>query len=298
MPEASLELWWTFFLGTAILLFMIIGLLSIVILSRRQKLKDQSERVRILEESEKKIRALLDQSEMLRRNLAEFSREILRVQEEERSFISRELHDEVGQLLATISVNLGVVQKELFNFTPSAQQRIKETQSLVQETFTRLHGVLSELRTVAVGQLGLIGATRNFTEEFSYRSGIEVELRAVEEIEILAFEQKLALYRVIQEGLTNVLRHAHANRVTIDISRINSNFHMKVKDNGQGFDISILNNPSIGSEVPFGLLGIMERVKLASGSCLITSERGEGTSIDIDIPVPSGNRSENEQSIN
>lgn len=188
MPEASLEIWWTFFLGTAVVLLLIFGLLAIIMYSYRQQTKAQNEKVRLLEESEKKANALLEQSEAIQRNLAQFSQEIIRVQEEERSFISRELQDQIGQLLAAISMNMEVIQKGFR--TPDAQfeKRITDSKELIQEMFNRVHGVLSELRAVAISQFGFLGTTRNFIEEFSHRTGIEVKLSAVEEIEKLSSE--------------------------------------------------------------------------------------------------------------
>jgi len=289
MLEASLEILRTFFLGTAVVLLLILGLLAIIVHSYRQQTKAQNERVRLLEESEKKAKALLEQSEAMQRNLAQFSQEIIRVQEEERSFISRELHDQIGQLLATISMNLEVIQKDFRNPDALFEKRIKDSKELIQEMFNRVHGVLSELRAVALSQFGFLGTTRNFIEEFSNRTGIDVQLSAVGGIEKLSSEQKLALYRVVQESLNNVLLHAHAVNVKIDMSNHNSTVHVSIEDDGRGFDVSVLKNPPEGTDVPFGLLGMQERIKLIHGKFDIVSERGKGTAINIDVPLQNNN---------
>jgi signal transduction histidine kinase len=285
MSETPVDLMWTFFLGTVIVLTLISAFLIVVILSQRQKVIDRNERVKILEESKKKIEALLNQSEAMQRNLTQFSQEIIRVQEEERSFIGRELHDQIGQILATVAVNLEVIRNEITGSDPSVRKRMLETQSLIQQTFDRVRGILSELRTVAISQIGLVGAIRNYTDEFSNRTGITVDFVSSEDVEKLNSEQKLTLYRVIQEGLTNVMIHARAKRVIINISRPNSTIHMKIQDDGRGFDVSIVQNPSPGSKVPFGLLGMQERIKLVRGEFTIASEIGKGTSIDVEIPL-------------
>ncbi len=222
--------------------------------------------------------------------LAHLSRQTIRMQEEERTAISRELHDEVGQMLATISINLQLVKRDLEKGTEAIGviRKLDRAQVSVGDANGRIRRFLSSLRPVELDDIGLSSALVKLTEEFSEQTGIRMKYSEHQSMEELSSEQKIVLYRVIQESLSNIMKHADANEVNISITRSGDCIHTDIRDNGNGFDYNEYLQTRQGqvTDRQLGLLGMKERVKLAHGECSITSEPGKGTCVHVRIPVP------------
>jgi PAS domain S-box-containing protein len=236
-----------------------------------------------------RMQRLLEESRRMQERLASLSQVTIRMQEEDRRSISRELHDEVGQLLATVTVNLESVKKGMQRGAEVIRlvKRLEETKGLVGDIFERVRRCLKELRPVGFDATGLTPALRRLTGEFSERTGIVVEFNEDESSELLSTDQKIILYRVVQESLSNTAQHAHANQVTITFGQADGYIVASIRDDGCGFDLpayerSLSEQPS---NVHLGLIGMQERVKIAQGTFRITSEAGKGTKIHVRIPL-------------
>ena len=220
-----------------------------------------------------------------RRDLQRLSTELINAQEDERRRLSRELHDEMGQALTMMSINLAAIEKELpSELAPTIRERLAETTSLADQTLDQIRELSLDLRPSTLDELGLVPTLRWYVNRYTRRLNIEVELEAIDFEERLTPEMETAVYRVVQEALTNVARHAQASRVHVRLERKESAVVAFINDNGKGFDAEKIT----GSEAPehgVGLLGIRERVSSLGGSFSIQSGPGQGTRLTIEIPL-------------
>jgi signal transduction histidine kinase len=172
-----------------------------------------------LKKSKHHYSKLLEESDRLQKQLRQLSRKILSTQEEERREISRELHDVIAQTLTGINVRLATLKKEAAISTKGLDRNIARTQLLVEKSVDIVHRFARELRPAVLDDLGLIPALHSFVKIFSKRTLIHVQLKVFAEVEQLDGDKRTMFYRVAQEALTNVARHAHANRVEVSIQR-------------------------------------------------------------------------------
>ena len=238
-----------------------------------------------LRQSEEHHRRLFHEAQIMEQNLRNLSNQILHVQEEERKRMSRELHDEVGQALTAINVNLAVLNGEAGALGAGFKQRLADTQRLVSGTAETVHRFARELRPAMLDDLGLIPALRSFSKGFQERTGITVTLRAELDESLLDGEKKTALYRVLQESLTNVAKHARASRAEVAIWGAERKVCLEVRDNGAAFAVGSQAAAARGKRL--GLLGMEERVRLVKGEFDIQSQPGHGTTVRVRIPFSS-----------
>jgi signal transduction histidine kinase len=259
--------------------------------SNRQ-LKNEISRRQVVEEtlrqSDRNTSRLLEQSRLLQEQLRLLSRRILSTQEEERKRISRELHDVIAQMLTGINVRLSALKKEATVTTRGLSEKISRTQRLVERSVDIVHRFARELRPAMLDHLGLIPALHSFMKSFSKETGIRVSLTAFAGLEQLSSVKRTAIFRVVQEALANVVRHSHADRVTVSIRRIPNAVCMQVKDNGKSFDVERVWRA--GKSQHLGLLGMRERVEMFGGKFTIQSAPGQGTTIHAQIPFKNGAR--------
>ncbi|MBW8865551.1 MAG: sensor histidine kinase, partial [Verrucomicrobia bacterium] len=233
-----------------------------------------------LRQSEKHYHRLFDEAQAMQENLRNLSNKILHTQEEERKHISRELHDEVGQSLTAISVTLGALKN---NRNPDDHNRtIAEAQKLLQETMETVHRFARDLRPTMLDELGLLPALRSYLKGFGSRTGLRIHFHGNPIAEKLADAQKTVVYRVAQESLNNVSKHAHASRVDMTIRKFNDGICMEIMDDGQSFKPDALNNGRHTGRL--GLLGMQERVRLVNGQFKIKPHPGKGTMVRVVIP--------------
>ena len=252
-----------------------------------RKLKREVVRRKVMEhtlrQSEQNSGRLLDQSRCFQEQLRHLSRRVLSAQEEERKRISRELHDVVAQVLTSINVRLAVLKTEATVNSKGLSKNIVRTQRLVEKSVNIVHRFAYDLRPAALDYLGLIPALHSFLKSYTKETGIRVSLTACAKVEELSNVRRTALYRVAQEALTNVVRHAKASRVEVNIRRLSNAVGMDIHDNGQSFDAeSILRT---GKTRSMGLLGMRERVEMVGGRFQIDSASGQGTTIRVQVPL-------------
>lgn len=212
--------------------------------------------------------------------LKRFSEMLISVQEEERKRVARELHDETGQVLMTIKLSLEMIAKDDVGLEESVRQDLRETIKLVKRAMRELHRISARLRPEVLDELGLIPSIEQEVDFLAKRSGIKIEFESKGFKSRLESQKEIALYRVVQEALTNILRHSEATRVKVRITRKGSKVLLRVRDNGKGFEISGLNK-SRG----LGVLGMKERTVLVGGTFKIISEPGKGTLLEAEIPL-------------
>jgi signal transduction histidine kinase len=161
-------------------------------------------------------------------------------------------------------------------------RKITRTQRLVEKSVHLVHRFARELRPAVLDDLGLIPAMHAYLKGFMADTGIRVSLQAFAGIERADSTLRTVLYRVAQEALTNVERHAHASRVTVSIAQLPQGLCMKITDDGRSFDVE----RALQGGKRLGLLGMRERLEMVGGSFSITSSRGKGTTIEARLPLP------------
>ncbi|MBR7745478.1 MASE3 domain-containing protein [Undibacterium baiyunense] len=211
--------------------------------------------------------------------LTQLSSALQSIREEERKHIARELHDDLGQLLAALRMDLSLLQRDQ-NMTDKSRLTVSSMDQLLLTSITTLRRIATDLRPRALDEGGLFFALQTLQKEFSQRHGVHCDLIANEEQLILDDERSTAIYRIIQESLTNVARHAKANHVDIQFERTDDALQFVIQDDGRGIEEGAMNKTR-----SFGLVGMRERIKAMQGNFKVHSEVGKGTRIEIHIPL-------------
>lgn len=251
-----------------------------------QKLKHEIVRrqavEKALKESQRHQVRLLAQSHRMQDQLRNLSRQVIHAQEEERKRISRELHDVIAQTLTGINIRLATLKKAAGLNLEGFERNITRTQRLVEKSVNIVHQFARELRPAVLDDLGLIPALHAYMQHFSARTGVHSQLTACAGVEQLEIARRTALFRVAQEALTNVARHAKASRVEVNIHKLPDSIGMTIKDNGQSFQVQrVFSGQGIKR---LGLLGMRERLEMVGGRLEITSSVGKGTTVTAAIP--------------
>lgn len=236
--------------------------------------------------SERHYSRLLAQSDLLQEQLRLLSRQILSAQEDERRKISRELHDVIAQTLTGINVRLAALKTEAAVNTKGLDRNIARTQKLVERSVDIVHQFARELRPTVLDDLGLIPALHSFVKVFSKRTRLHVRLTAFAGVEKLDCAKRTVLYRVAQEALTNVDRHARASRVEVSIKKLPDAVGLTVNDDGKAFQVKRAMDAKLTKRL--GLLGMRERVEMVGGRFTVESTPGQGTTIHAEIPLGNG----------
>jgi signal transduction histidine kinase len=199
-------------------------------------------------------------------------------QELERRRLARELHDGTGQALT--SVLLGLKRVEERTDDEAAQAALAEVRKLVVGTLHDVRRLAVELRPRALDDFGLVPALERLIDSFQEQTGIRVDLEATLKSERLPAEMETALYRIVQESLTNVVKHARANRVSILITRKEGAVKAVVEDDGVGLAPGAIDGEGVG------IVGMRERAALLDGKVQVESSRGGGTTVAVEVPLP------------
>ncbi len=232
-----------------------------------------------------KYRTLLAESEFMQEKLRSLTRLMLTAQEDERREISRELHDEVVQALVGINVELSALGQAAALGPRALKAKIAHTQRLVEKSVHAVHQFARELRPAMLDDLGLIPALQGYLKSLVARSKLKIHLTAYSGVETLDIVKRTVLFRVAQEALTNVTRHAQASAVAVRISKLSGAIRMEIHDNGKSFRVLQVLSPKTNKRL--GLLGMRERLEMVGGSLHIDSARGAGTTVRAVIPFSS-----------
>lgn len=209
-------------------------------------------------------------------------RKVIAAQEEERKRLARELHDETSQQLTALAMQLEMLAPELQK--PVNIARLNEGRALVSRMVDDLHRVIYDLRPSMLDDLGLLPAIRWFAERRLVARGIEVHFEFPEAPLELSPEVRTAVYRVVQEALTNIERHAQAETVMVACSVSQNRLVVEVEDDGVGFDPDEMRQPRETGQ-GLGLLGMRERLSLLGGTCDVESHPGQGTQVVVTLPL-------------
>jgi PAS domain S-box-containing protein len=206
--------------------------------------------------------------------LRDFARRGVVVREEEGRRISRRIHDELGQSLTALKIDLSSLRR-----SGDDTVRIDRMMALADDTIARVREIAAELRPPVLDDLGLTGTIEWVTEEFEKRTGIECELRLPEDI-VIDEKRSIALYRILQEALANIVRHADARRVIVILERSPDAYVLEVRDDGRGIPAEVL-----GGGQALGIVGMRERAESWEGELEIESRRGQGTLVRARLPI-------------
>ena len=202
------------------------------------------------------------------------------IREEERKNIAREIHDELGQQLTGLKMYVSWLTKKIKPQQPEIQTKFTSTMDLIEDTIKSVRKISTELRPSMLDDLGLLAAMEWQSNEFEKRSGIPIELINLTNNQPIPHKYTTGLFRIFQESLTNVARHADAKKVTSSLLFKDSQLTLNIQDDGKGF---VLHN--IGSKKTLGLFGMKERAMEMGGSYEIITEPGFGTTVSIKIPI-------------
>jgi signal transduction histidine kinase len=207
---------------------------------------------------------------------------LLRVQEDERKRISRELHDETGQALMVIRLYLGMLESTAAGRGSRSQKnKIRETVEVVDRTIEGIRRIIGRLSPLVLKELGLVAAIRKEAKDLAKNTGIRARVMVAEDLNRLDPEVEMVIYRVVQETLHNVAKHSHAKSANIILNYDDKSLRLMVEDDGVGFAAKSSN--SRGNS--FGLAGIKERVHSIGGEVRVTSSKERGTRIEVAVPL-------------
>lgn len=223
-----------------------------------------------------KLNRELTQSRQSLRELAALNEA---VREEERKHIAREVHDELGQLLSALRMGLLLMEMRFSALHPALNDKVLDMKVLVDSAIQGVRNVALQMRPTALNQ-GLAPALEWLCFEFTKSTHVACTLHVIKEDVVLDEARAVVVFRIVQESLTNITRYARASQVHITICRRDLELCLQVQDNGQGFDVS-----NGAHKKTFGLLGMRERALALGGKMAITSSPGQGTVIDVTIPV-------------
>ena len=214
------------------------------------------------------------------RQLKLLSRRRVKVQEEERRHLARELHDEIGQALTAAKINLQAALEEPDH---AKAKRINETTAILERLLGQVRQISLNLRPSTLDDLGLVPALRSLLDEQGRLASVAVRFSAKNMPENLDPEIQTTCFRIAQEAITNAVRHARSTQIRVDLSHENGNLRLQIRDNGTGFDAESAQAQTIG----LGLVGMKERAALVGGRTRIMASRGKGATVDVTLPLTS-----------
>src|SRR4029079_11102072 len=218
------------------------------------------------------------------RERGQLVRRIVFAQEEERARIAREMHDQFGQQLTVLNLKLDALKKDCADNTTLCDQ-VDTLQDLAQQISADVDNLVWEMRPMALDDLGLGAALTSYVQSWSSHLGIPVDLHAAGlDRGRLTSEMEPVLYRIAQEALNNVAKHAHATNVAIVLEQRAGQVFLIIEDNGTGFDLQTVLD---AGEKGLGLIGMRERAAVVGGNIEIESQSNSGTTVVVRIPVPS-----------
>jgi len=272
-------------------------ILTFIDFTRRKEAENEARAAR--EGLERHTVALMETNESLQTEVSErqraerergqLVRRLVFAQEEERARIAREMHDQFGQQLTVLNLKLDALRKDCQDDTSLCEQ-VDTLQAVAQQISADVDSLVWEMRPMALDDLGLGAALTSYVQSWSRHLGIPVDLHAAGwDRGRLTIEIETVLYRIAQEALNNVAKHAHATNVAIVLEQHAGQVFLIIEDNGAGFDLQTVLD---ADEKGLGLIGMRERAAVVEGNIEIESQPNSGTTVVVRIPVPNGQRQE------
>ncbi len=255
--------WIDLLIVTFVLLLLIILILLVSIYRRKQAEVE-------LKKSREQLRALTWR-------LAEAG-------ETERKAVSRELHDQIGQNLTILGVNLNLLRSMIPKESAFlVHSRLADSLALVKQTAERTRNLMNNIRSPVMDDYGLLAAIEQYAKQLAGRTGLDIEVRGDEESGHLPAQVENAMFRIVQEALTNVVKHAKATQVVVRVSHESGQLHLSVEDDGAGYDTAAWDVTK--KDHGWGLITMSERALAVGGTCRVESRPGMGTHVIVGVPV-------------
>jgi signal transduction histidine kinase len=233
---------------------------------------------------EKRVQERTAELERANENLRDLSARLLHLQDEERRRLARELHDSVGQILAAIGMNIAIVQSQSHKLDSFGVRAVSENAQLVEQVSREIRTISHLLHPPLLEVAGLVSALRWYVDGFSERSKIKVDLEVPADFGRLPSDAELAIFRIIQECLTNIHRHSESTTAAIRIRQEEGRLTVQVRDSGKGMPLNKQRELAESSRGGVGLGGMRERLRQLGGALEIKSE-GEGTVVSVTLNV-------------
>jgi two-component system sensor histidine kinase UhpB len=230
------------------------------------------------------LNSLITQLETSNTQLRMLSERAINAQEEERKRIARSLHDDTGQSLSSLIINLERLENRIPGDNDELVERLRSIRQMAADSLECLRSIIYDLRPAILDDLGLLPAIRWYARTNLEQVGIQVELEFPDELPSLPQPLTTTLFRITQEGVNNIIRHSQAKKACISLGVRENEVYLRIEDDGLGFDPKKINDDAIGTQ-HWGLLGIQERTELVGGKMSITSDPEHGTSLQVNIPM-------------
>jgi signal transduction histidine kinase len=232
--------------------------------------------------SDRKIveKALRESEEMLRF----LSSRLFLAQEEERSRLSKELHDQLGHDLVLLKSRLRSMCRKISNCNLDFNEDFDDTVSEIDRIIENVRRISRDLKPSVLEDLGLFSSVQWLVENFSKQHNLEISLDMEDFDHLFPREAQISLYRIFQETLTNIAKHSHASRVTVDVKKESDHIVFYVEDNGKGFELKKVMTRKF-HEKGVGLTAMKERMNMLGGSFYVSSQPGKGTTIHFKLPI-------------
>ena len=212
--------------------------------------------------------------------LEELTRYLNKAREEERTAIARDLHDELGQQLSILTIDWAGLENKLPADDKALAAMVKDVNERVDEAIRTVQRLATGLRPALLDDLGLVAAIQWQAKEFSKRTGIPSDVSAPKEAAKLDRDLSTALFRIFQESLTNVARHAQASRVKVRFAQGKEGVALEIADNGRG-----IREAEASASTSLGLIGMRERLRPWNGQVEVTGREGQGTTVHVKVPA-------------
>jgi signal transduction histidine kinase len=295
-PLYSLNMGWDDLLRLGVFLLVALAVNSLTVARRRaeealRSAHDELER-RVQTRTAELVNAnrinlqLYEEGEQRRAELQRLSAELRRAQENERRRIARDLHDGVAQLLSGLLMHIDLLGNQIRGVS-SAEERVEQIKSLVEQALDEVRGLVWTLRPTALDDLGLPDALRGLVANLSRNARVDIALQIDDGLPSLSPPVATALYRIAQEALSNVFRHAHASAVSVYLGKENGAVQLMIADNGQGVDVGALSAVSQDNR-GVGLWSMRERAEEVGGTFSFRSVPGAGTTIVVIVKPTAG----------
>jgi two-component system, NarL family, sensor histidine kinase UhpB len=230
------------------------------------------------------LNSLISQLEASNQQLRMLSERAINAQEEERKRIARSLHDDTGQSLSTLIINLERLEKHIPANADQLVERLQSIRMTASDSLACLRSIIYDLRPAILDDLGLMPAIRWYARTNLEGAGIQVALEFPDELPDLSQPLATTLFRITQEGVNNIVRHSHAKKACISMGEQENEVYLRIKDDGHGFDPRQTSDEAIRMQ-HWGLIGIQERLELIGGRMSIHSDPDHGTTLWVNIPL-------------